>query len=91
MMSTEGTVWLLTTVDNPFSPFDDFRNWYLRDTALGYNTCGLIARLAPESDDFNDEPELDAMRTIIEHNWYGKHVMVTKETWAETINSSTPT
>lgn len=81
-MSNTSTTWLLTTVDNPYSPFDDFTRWYSEDLRLGYNTCGLIARLSNASDDFNDDEEFEVMRRIIEYNWSGKHVMVTRDTWS---------
>ena len=38
---------MLTTVDNPFDPFDNFEEWYKIDMQFGYNTCGLVARIAP--------------------------------------------
>lgn len=41
----------LTTVDNPFNPFTQFDDWYAYDLAMGYDTCGRIARLAPTSDE----------------------------------------
>ena len=85
-MDPEDRVWLLTTVDNPYSPFDDFRRWYQRDTALGYNTCGLIDRLANASDEFDDDSDYEVMRLITKYNWSGKHIMVTEDTWLESIN-----
>lgn len=38
---------LLTTKDNPYDPFTQFREWYIYDETNGYHTCGLIARLDP--------------------------------------------
>lgn len=86
MDNKEPEVWLLTTVDNPYSPFDDFKRWYMEDLNLGYNTCGLIARLSNPSDDFNDDSDVAVMRQIIEYNWSGKHVLVTKSTWRDSIS-----
>jgi hypothetical protein len=84
-METSPTTWLLTTVDNPYSPFDDFKTWYMEDLRLGYNTCSMIARLSNGADDFNDDVDFAVMRQIIEYNWSGKHVMVTRATWADEI------
>lgn len=40
------TQFMLTTVDNPFNPFNEFESWFAFDTTNGYNTCGLIARVS---------------------------------------------
>ena len=47
----------LTTVDNPFNPFTDFDKWFLYDSEKGYNTCGLLARIAKIKPDMSDEEE----------------------------------
>lgn len=48
-------VTLLTTKDNPWNPFTNFDEWYNYDMLKGYNTCGLIDRLAPTSEALSDE------------------------------------
>lgn len=47
------TAVMLTTFDNPYDPFDDFISWWMFDIEMGYNTCGLIARIARYSEDFS--------------------------------------
>lgn len=42
---------MLTTVDNPFDPFENFNEWYKIDMQFGYNTCALVARIAPAPPD----------------------------------------
>lgn len=57
----------LTTVDNPFDPIDDFDNWYAFDLLKGYDSCGLLARIAKTSDTLSDkEYELEVERAIDE-------------------------
>ena len=34
----------LTTIDNPYSPFSRFDEWYSYDTEKGYDCCGYIDR-----------------------------------------------
>ena len=45
----------LTTVDNPYSPFTNWEEWYKWDVLNGYDTCGFLARLAPTTNKFSDE------------------------------------
>lgn len=44
----------LTTKDNPFDPFSQFKEWFLYDVKNGYNTCGLIDRIAITSDELSE-------------------------------------
>ena len=48
---------MLTTVDNPFDPFDDFTSWFLFDIEKGYNSCGKVMRIAKLSDDLTEKEE----------------------------------
>ena len=63
---------MLTTFDNPYSPFDQFTLWHLFDKERGYNTCELLARIAHTSDDLTDQEnnaEIDrAIDEIIKHD-----------------------
>ena len=55
-------VTMLTTIDNPFDPFEDFASWYVFDSKQGYNSCGLLSNVAETSDAYSD----DENRFIIE-------------------------
>lgn len=37
---------MITTVDNPHDPRQDFARWYAWDVQQGYNTCAYLARVA---------------------------------------------
>lgn len=50
---------MLSTIDNPFDPFEQFVQWFLFDIEKGYNSCSLLARIIQVSDDMS-EPEIDA-------------------------------
>ncbi len=45
----------LTTIDNPFDPFEQFSDWFLFDVEKGYNTCAYLDRIAQTSEQFSDD------------------------------------
>lgn len=45
---------LLTTIDNPFSPFTRFEEWLMFDKLNNYNTCELLARIVHISNALTD-------------------------------------
>lgn len=66
---------MLTTVDNPYDPFDEFREWYDFDTQAGYHSCSLLARIALNSNQLS-EADQDlavemAVDEIVEENVTG--------------------
>ena len=59
--------YMLTTVDNPFDPFEQFTSWFLFDVEKGYNTCSYLARIANTTDDMTElETNLEIERAINE-------------------------
>lgn len=45
----------LTTFDNPYDPFEDFKQWYNYDQDKGYCSCGYLDRIANTSDQLSEE------------------------------------
>lgn len=57
----------LTTVDNPFDPFEQFNSWFMFDVEKGYDCCGRVARIAQLTDDMSEsEIEEEIERAIDE-------------------------
>lgn len=58
--------YMLTTVDNPYDPFDQFDEWYQFDIDHGYDTCGYIDRIANTSDQFTDQENAEETNRAID-------------------------
>lgn len=64
--NTDDKEFMLTTIDNPFNPFDRFDDWYRFDMDHGYNTCGYLARVARVSDALSDADYDDEVNRAID-------------------------
>lgn len=74
---------MLTTVDNPHSPFNEWDAWFQWDLQAGYNTSGLLARIAQVSHELSDEDFAlaieKAIDEIVYENVSGVHKKVFRE------------
>jgi hypothetical protein len=60
-----GTI-ALTTVDNPYDPFNQFTSWFLFDTEKGYNSCSYLGRIAHTSDQLTEEENDEEIERAID-------------------------
>jgi hypothetical protein len=71
---------MLTTVDNPYDPVTQFDDWYAFDTAAGYGTLALLARVVKSSDELSDADQVLAIEQgideIVQENVSGLHTKV---------------
>lgn len=80
--------YLLTTIDNPYNPFNDWDSWYAFDELHGYHTCRLIDRFYKTSElipDWLDEfCYNDAMERIMDLIPY--YIVVDRETEVKPVS-----
>ena len=57
---------MLTTVDNPYDPFEQFLSWFLFDVEKGYNSSAYLGRIAKTSDQFSDEENAQEIERAID-------------------------
>lgn len=74
---------MLTTIDNPYNPFEDYRKWHDFDTFYGYFSAEKVAALAHTSEQFTDlenEEELEkAIDRWLSLDFLGLYVKATPE------------
>ena len=73
----------ITTIDNPFDPFDQFDEWFLYDETNGYHTSSYLARIARTSESFTDKENRNeierAIDEIIRFDFEGIYKKVSRE------------
>ncbi len=57
---------MITTVDNPYNPVEQYDKWFLFDVEKGYNTCSYLARIARTSEQLSDEEYDDEVERAID-------------------------
>ena len=74
---------LLTTIDNPFDPFEQFDSWLMFDNEKGYQSLSKMMRIAQITDDMTEqeqEEEIEhAIDRIIELDFRDVYKKVSKD------------
>ena len=74
---------MISTVDNPYNPFEQFDPWLSFDIEKGYNSCAYLARIAHTSDELSDEENTNeverAIDEIIKYDFQNLYVKVIKQ------------
>lgn len=73
----------LTTVDNPFNPFEDFKSWFSFDVEKGYNSCSILDRIANLKDEMTEIEKIKeterAIDEIIKYDFLHIYKKVSQE------------
>ena len=72
----------LTTIDNPYNPFNQFDLWYQYDMDKGYSSCSYLDRVSYTSDSLSEEEndrEIErAIDEIIKYDFMGIYKKITQ-------------
>lgn len=91
--TTEKEEQMLSTLDNPFNPFEHFDQWRQYDEAKGYYTLAYLGRIVDYSKCVNEEQRRkareDAIDEIIAMNPLKIYCKVSKNEQIKPINLQT--
>lgn len=83
--------YMLTTLDNPFDPFNDFASWFKFDLEKGHHTCSRIDRIANLSNEMSqkevDEEMERAIDLIVKYDFEDKYIKVQEKQNATAVNA----
>lgn len=57
----------LSTVDNPYNPFEQWDEWLAYDLCHGYNCCALLDRMTNDIDNMKDDEATNEIETAIDN------------------------
>lgn len=73
---------MLTTVDNPYNPFENFDDWYRYDQDHHHFSCERLAEVVGDLDDSNEVEAIaiteNAINYIVANDVLGKFAKVQK-------------
>ena len=76
------TCCMLSTIDNPFNPFEDYNSWLMFDKEKGYDSAERLMRIAKLTDDMTQKEENEeierAIDEIIKYDILNVYVKVSK-------------
>lgn len=79
---------MLSTIDNPFNPFEDYSSWLMFDKEKGYDSAERLMRIAKITDDMTQKEENEeierAIDEIIKYDFLNVYTKVSK-----TLNETT--
>lgn len=82
------TCCMLSTIDNPFNPFEDYSSWLMFDKEKGYDSAERLMRIAKITDDMTQKEENEeierAIDEIIKYDFLNVYTKVSK-----TLNETT--
>lgn len=74
---------MLTTIDNPYDPFEQFTSWLLFDNEKGYNCSSYLMRIAKIKDSMTlNEKNIEIERAIddiLAHDFIGIYKKVSRK------------
>ena len=81
---------MITTVDNPYDPFEDFTQWYLYDEMeMKYRTCGRLARIARTSNQLSVEENNQEIERAIDQIIRFDPLNIYRKVWPKDVESVT--
>ena len=76
------TCCMLSTIDNPFNPFEDYSSWLMFDKEKGYDSAERLMRIAKLTDDMTQKEENEeierAIDEIIKYDILNIYIKVSK-------------
>ena len=73
---------MLSTIDNPFNPFEDYSSWLMFDKEKGYDSAERLMRIAKVTDDMTQKEENEeierAIDEIIKYDILNVYIKVSK-------------
>ena len=82
----------LTTIDNPYDPFEQFTEWLMFDKEKGYDTCEYLARRVQPylKDDMSQVEENETIEFIIDEIVMNNPLGIYKKVWRTVKENEIP-